>query len=280
MNDGIAEDLCSLQYSSVDNAVQFITSLGQGTQLVKLDLKDAYRILPIHPQDHHLPGIRWQDQIYIDRSLPFGLRSAPKIFSAFADMVAWCIHCQGVHFLMHYLDDFLILGAPGTQEAAVALDTVQYFLTTAGIPVANNKTEGPTTTLSFLGILIDSVRFELRLPADKLANLVALVSQWRRKKERTTVLYWPPCPCGDCHQTLGVFFCVRCFHYWPVSAFLNGAVRADIQWWHCFLKSRNGSSFFPSPTPSIHIYSDTSGTFACGVIVFAVGWFQLHWPVK
>ena len=180
VNDGIAEDLCSLQYSSGDNAVQFITSLGQGTQLVKLDLNDAYRILPIHPQDHPPLGIRWQDQIYIDRSLPFGLRSAHKIFSAFADMVAWCIHCQGVRFLMHYLDDFLILGAPGTQEAAVALDTVQYFLTTAGILVAHNKTEGPTTALSFLGILIDSVCFELRLPADKLVNLVVLVSQWRR----------------------------------------------------------------------------------------------------
>ena len=132
VNDGITEDLCSLQYVSMDNAVQFITSLGQGTQLVKLDLKDVYRIFPVHPHDYLLLGIRWRDQVYVDRNLPFGLRSAPKIFSAFADMLAWCLHCQGVRFILHFLDDFLILGPPGTQEARCAMEITQQFLSSAG----------------------------------------------------------------------------------------------------------------------------------------------------
>ena len=42
VNDGIRADLCSLMYASVDNAVDIIQHLGQGTQLVKVDLKDAY----------------------------------------------------------------------------------------------------------------------------------------------------------------------------------------------------------------------------------------------
>ena len=46
----------SLTYASVDNAVSIIQHLGQGTQLVKMDLKDAYRFIPVHPQDHHLLG--------------------------------------------------------------------------------------------------------------------------------------------------------------------------------------------------------------------------------
>ncbi len=99
-NDGVSPDSCSLTYASMDNAVDFIRQLGPGTQLVKMDLKDAFQIVPVHPQDQHLLGVRWQDEVYIDRSLPFGLRSAPKIFTAFADMAAWAIHCRGVRFVM------------------------------------------------------------------------------------------------------------------------------------------------------------------------------------
>ena len=54
---------------------------------------------------------------------------------------------------------------------ATALDTLHFL----GIPVAANKTEGPTTQLLFLGIFIDTHRSELRLPSDKLANLIALL---------------------------------------------------------------------------------------------------------
>lgn len=58
VNDGIDEKLCSLRYASVDNAVSFVQQLGRDTELVKLDIKDAYRIVPVHPADHYL-GIRW-----------------------------------------------------------------------------------------------------------------------------------------------------------------------------------------------------------------------------
>ena len=55
---------------------------------MKLDLKDAYRMVPVHPDDQHLLGISWRDGIYVDRALPFGLRSAPKLFSTVADALA------------------------------------------------------------------------------------------------------------------------------------------------------------------------------------------------
>ena len=61
VNDRISSNLCSLHYASVDDAVDIIKKLGRGTQLVKLDVKDAYRIVPVHPSDYHLLGIRWRD---------------------------------------------------------------------------------------------------------------------------------------------------------------------------------------------------------------------------
>ena len=85
VNDGIGAEVCSLTYASVDNAVSIVQHLGQGTQLVKMDLKDAYHIIPVHPQNHHLLGIQWD---FLDHNLRFGLQSAPKVFTAFADLVA------------------------------------------------------------------------------------------------------------------------------------------------------------------------------------------------
>ena len=153
VNDGIDPDLCSLMYASVDNAVTVIQQLGQGTRLVKMDLKDAYRV---HPDDHLLLGICWDSQVFVDRSLPFGLRSAPKIFTAFADMVAWVIHCQGVRRLLHYLDDFLLFGAPGSLEIEHAIAVASRVFSSTGIPVATHKTEGPATAVTLLGILVDT----------------------------------------------------------------------------------------------------------------------------
>ena len=50
--------------------------------------------------------------------------------------------------------------------------------------------------------------------------------------------------------------------------------------WHggSFLQSWNGSSFFPLPTPTCHVYSDASGTYGSGAFADTVGWFQVKWP--
>ena len=85
VNDGISSQWSSLAYVSIDHVVQAILRLGQGTQLAKIDIRSAYRLIPVHPHDRLLLGMRWRGQDYIDAVLPFGLWSAPKIFNAVAD---------------------------------------------------------------------------------------------------------------------------------------------------------------------------------------------------
>ena len=121
INDAISPDWCHMRYASVLDAVELIQQLGVGTQLAKLDLKNAYRMVPVHSDDHHLLGIRWGTDVFIDTALPFGLRSAPKIFSAVADALAWILHSRGVRHQLHYLDDFLLLGPPESLECAQSL---------------------------------------------------------------------------------------------------------------------------------------------------------------
>ena len=54
VNDGIPKDLCLLTYITVDTAIEQIMALGKGTLLTKIDIKSTFRLLPVHPADHHL----------------------------------------------------------------------------------------------------------------------------------------------------------------------------------------------------------------------------------
>lgn len=116
--------------------------------------------------------------IYIDRALPFGLRSAPKLFSALTDGFMWFLHCNDIQYGLHYLDDFLLLGPANSKVCQQALETTLQLCDQVGLPVAPEKTEGPVTTLIFLGIELDTVSLKMCLPQDKLTKLQATMAQW------------------------------------------------------------------------------------------------------
>ena len=116
VNDAIARADCSLSYIKVDDIVQKVLELGPGSLLAKIDIESAFRNVPVHPHDRHLLGMVWGNKLYIDTVLPFGLRSAPKIFNAIADALEWIAKSCGVTYLEHFLDDYVTVGAPGTSE--------------------------------------------------------------------------------------------------------------------------------------------------------------------
>jgi len=51
VNDSIQPELCSLQYVHMDHVVGKLTELGPGAKMAKLDIRSAYQIVPVHPQD-------------------------------------------------------------------------------------------------------------------------------------------------------------------------------------------------------------------------------------
>ena len=60
VNDGILKSLCSLSYISVDDAINQIIAIGPNTLLAKLDIKNAFQLLPVHPTDRHLLAMEWE----------------------------------------------------------------------------------------------------------------------------------------------------------------------------------------------------------------------------
>ena len=74
-----------------------VSKYGQGALMAKFDVETAYRNIAVHADDRYLLGLKWRDHYYVDVALPFGLRSAPFIFSSVADMVEWILrHAHNV----------------------------------------------------------------------------------------------------------------------------------------------------------------------------------------
>lgn len=65
--------------------IEQVLFLGKGSLMAKMDIESAFRIVPVHPDDRPLLDMKWDDQLYIDLTLPFDLRSAPKIFNSITD---------------------------------------------------------------------------------------------------------------------------------------------------------------------------------------------------
>ena len=88
---------------------------------------------------------------------------------------------RGWEFI-HYRDDFQIVGDPGSSECSVALNVALELCGRLGVPIAEQKLQGPTTSLSFLGIELDTMAMELRLPQEKLGQLKVMIQDWKARK--------------------------------------------------------------------------------------------------
>ena len=290
VNDHIAREEFSLQYASVDDAVRMLLALGPGARMAKVDLKSAFRMVPVHPTDWHLLGMRWRDNYFIDTCLPFGLRSAPFLFNEFAAAIEWimCTNYSITH-LLHYLDDYLMVGPPGAPDCGQHLANFLRVAVLLGVQVAMEKVDGPATTLGFLGLLLDSVRQEIRLSPTKLAELLKELSQWAARKSTTKrdilsligklSFAARAVPAGRLFLRRLIFLSTtvsRLHHHIR----LDRDARAGIDWWRTFLPSWNGTAKFihPSATSAVDIelYTDASGVLGCGAY-FQGSWFHLAW---
>ena len=276
VNDAISPELCSLRYISVDTVAAMAQRLGRGALLAKLDIRSAYGLIPVNPHDRHLLGVEWKGAQYADGSLPFGLRSAPKIFTAVADALQWVMLTSGVSMVEHYLDDFVTLGSPGSQECGRNLGKIWAVCADLGVPLAMDKLEGPVDRLTLLGIELDTEAGVMRLPADKLSRLRDLLARWSPRKS---------CQRQQLESLIGTLQ-HACRVVRPGRAFLRRAIdllctpgatkghhhlrlnrqfHADLQWWKTFAVHCNGVSLFPCPPqPALTATSDASGSWGCG----------------
>ena len=80
----------------------------RGDFMGRLDLKDAYLTIPIVSNRRKYLWFHWKGQNYEFRTLPFGLASAPRVFTKLLRPVAAALRKKGIRLLI-YLDNILVM---------------------------------------------------------------------------------------------------------------------------------------------------------------------------
>jgi hypothetical protein len=290
VNDGISADNTTVCYATIRDAIRLIKLAGPGCFLAKTDVKSAFRIIPIRPVDYNLLGIRWRGLYYYNRCMPMGCSSSCKTFEAFSTALEWiAIHKLKIDHILHLLDDFLIV-APAFNLCQGQLDLFLALCKFLGIPMAPEKTCGPSTTLSFAGIELDTIRLEARLPMDKIERCTNLLTTFLQSKNATL---------KEVQSLIGLLN-FACSVVMPGRAFwrrlidltvgvrasyhfirLRREVKEDLRVWLSFLSDFNGRSFFLDDewctSIKLNLFTDAAGSLGFGA-VFGNHWCYGEWP--
>ena len=289
INELIDKDDFSLSYVRLDDALQAIKRAGRGAWLNKTDIVDAFKLMPVRPHLWPFYSVKWRDKYYCFCRLAFGSRSSPKLFDLLSQAVCFIAsHNYGIECIFAMLDDFLTVDKPSIQpERTMALLT--HIFGILKIPLSPKKTVGPTTELEYLGIILDTVRMESRLPLDKLTRIRDMLDRYANcktctKRELLSLL-------GHLQYAARVVVPGRSFvsHLIQLSTTvqklhhrvkLNKPCQMEMQMWARFLQSWNGVSMFLDETDTLacdmELYTDASMKGFAG---YCQGqWFQSHWP--
>jgi hypothetical protein len=107
-NEMISIDFSTVKYITWHEVNVLVNVVGFGGWLVKIDLAEAYRQLPIRPEDWHFLGMNYNGTHYVDTREVFGDTGAGRKFNNFADAIEWIGHTHAwVEHFIHFLDDFI-----------------------------------------------------------------------------------------------------------------------------------------------------------------------------
>ena len=290
INEDIPKEDFAVSYSSFDDAVRRVFQLGPTAHMAKIDIQHAFRLCPVRLDQLHLLGFRWLSKFFIDLRLPFGSRSSPFIFTQFADVLSWIfITLGGIVGLLHYLDDFF-LAAVSHDICAGYMSTMLAICKSLGVPVAREKTVGPAQTITYLGIEIDAAHQIVRLPPDKLKDAANMVAAWSTKRKCTKrellSLIGTLSFAAKVVQPGRLFLrrlivlstsVDKLFHFVDI----NAEARADLRWWHQFLREWNGVQFFCAAQISSQDLALASDASLLGIgAVCGAHWFSVPLPTN
>ena len=258
----------SFSYKSVDH----ITSmLNPNDHLAVIDLAAAYRSVNIYPGDTVYHAFRWDlgegQQVYFDRALSFGLRSAPFLFTQIGDYVAGCMNRRGILRVSNYIDDFVVIG-DSYHECAENQSILISVVRSLGFNIKWSKVTSPSQETVCLGLLINSVDMSVSLPQAKLDCLYELIHQFDNKKSASKVelqrlagilAHCATVVRGGRTFSRRIINLVNSLKDQNDTTRLTAQFRADMLWWKSFASLFNGKAKILRPScPSAYIYCDSS----------------------
>ncbi|MBV2113348.1 MAG: hypothetical protein KUF82_20545 [Candidatus Thiodiazotropha sp. (ex Ctena orbiculata)] len=293
VNEHINDSFASVKYSNFDNAVSIIKSLGKGCLIATMDVKSAFRLLPCYPGDFDLLGFKLGHSYFIDKMAPMGLRISCRAWEAFATFLNWLVADRFSKNVDHYLDDFFFAGPHQSTDCASLMAHFQEICKDLGVPIAAEKTQGPTTCLTYLGYELDTVEMLLRIPDEKVKQILEKVTEALERRKLTL---------KELQSLTGsLSFCAKAMPsarafirrmYAAMSKAkqphhrvrLTRGIKEDLEMWQTFLIQFNGLSYMLdlqwTSSATLGLQTDSAGGAALGCGAYFQGdWVFLKWPL-
>ena len=264
VNNYMKSTFSKFSFNTIDDV---ILNISPSSFMATVDLKDAYRSVPIHPEDRLHFGLRWDfghGPVYLtDNFLCFGSKCSAFIFNRLTDAVARYVRSQGYQ-CFNYLDDFIIIA-----DSFEATRDAQLFLISTlrrlGFYISWAKLSSPSAYCRYLGIDIDAKNQRLLLPEEKIKKLHKELAFWLHKKTATKFQMQRLCGVLNfcCKVVRGgrvymfhMIQLLKCFNA-KHRITLPAAFHDDIAWWVTFAENFNGyADFFDPVTNTVELYTD------------------------
>ena len=264
----------------------------QNDFLTTIDLKDAYFSVPIDTSQHGYLSFSWDGKFYCFQCLPFGLSSAPRIFTKIMKPVIASIRERGIRAMI-YLDDILILSR-SKEESLDNTSFVINLLESLGFTINYIKScLIPQTTISFLGFIVNSMTMTISVPHEKIERFQSLGKLILDSQNITIrnlarfigliVSFFDAFPLGKLHFRMLEIEKTKALQNsnndFNAHVTLDEHVRSEIQWWLSKSPEEFTSSIQPPPI-RVRISTDASksgwGAFSSDDDSFVQG----TWPPK
>ena len=250
VNSYMQSTFSTFSYVTVDDAIGLMSP---GCWMSCVDLQSAYRSVCIHPGDRKFCGLSWNfgdGPVYLtDNCISFGQRSAPFIFARLTDFVTRSMHRRGYNCLS-YLDDFFLVES-SQEKCNESMSELLKILRKLGFYIAYKKLSTPSQQCKFLGIILDSVNLEARLPDEKLIKLHKELEFFRGKKRATlrqiqrltgVLCHASKVVYGGRPYTQHIIDMLKLFKDYTKRIRLPVEFHEDLSWWRTCAKTLNGKT--------------------------------------
>ena len=194
VNAGIPKDKCSVHYPSFDEAVRRCLEEGKGCYISKSDMSMAFRNVPLNRSSWPFLILKAEHPItkktyfFVDKCLPFGASISCAIFQEISDVIAILVQNRTRKETINYLDDYLfaaLLKMHCDWQTQTFLDICKEI----NFPVSLEKTFWGSTSMTFLGLLLDTVNQLICIPKEKIDRAMTMLEYFlNNQNKKCTVI--------------------------------------------------------------------------------------------
>lgn len=161
-----------VKFEDLRTALMFVK---ENCWMFKFDIHSAYHHVDIFPDHTKYLGFSWASNgvrsYFRFLVLPFGIRTAPYVFTKLTRPLIAKWRGQGFHILM-YMDDGLGCNVDKSKASEQANRVKSDLLLSGFVPKSDKSLWSPTQELIFLGVLINTGENVLSIPPYRVEKTV------------------------------------------------------------------------------------------------------------